>query len=218
MRHRATPEGVDAATITIFTFAGLPFVAAVDKLPEPIGLRWHHAGPAKFFAEEAAYGQGLVANLLGFQSHVRPSREQSVVRVALHQFGRSPGALAISGGHNDELVHGFEVPVHAHEFGRQPIKQLDIGGWLTLGAEILCGFHDANAEILFPNAVHRHARSKRIVCGDQPTRQGETVWRRALREGMENGRGSRANQLALAQEPATDQAVRLARLFELNHD
>src|SRR5690349_20436614 len=97
MRCRATPEGVEAATILILAFAGLPFVAAVNDLPDAVGLRLHYAWAANLVAEQSADGEHLVAEHFGFEADARTASEQAVVRIALNQIGGNLGALAIGG-------------------------------------------------------------------------------------------------------------------------
>src|SRR5439155_21296614 len=83
VRHGSTPERIDAPSISILAFAGLPFIPAVNHLPKTIWLRRHHAWAAEFVTEEPTRGQGLIANLLGFQPDMRATCEQAVVRIAL---------------------------------------------------------------------------------------------------------------------------------------
>ena len=82
--------------------------------------------------------------------------------------------LAIRGAGDDQLVHALGGPI-AHEFDREPVEQFRMRRQSALDAEVVFGLDDAPAKVLLPDAVHKDTRRKRIVCGDDPTREVEAI-------------------------------------------
>ena len=84
-----------------------------------------------------------------------------------------------------------------------------MGGRITLRPEVLARRHQAAAEHLLPEAVHRHPARQRIGVVDQPAGQAEAVPRHRRRHRRKDGRDAGCDPLArLVVHPAV-QDVRL---------
>ena len=124
MRHGAPPKSIKAATITVVPLAGIPFIAAVNDLPKPIGLRREHTRPAHFFAEQARNSQSLIANHFRRQPLSRPASEQAILGVTRPLLRLGRGILLIGARLNDQPHQPLHVPAAVDELGGEPIEQL----------------------------------------------------------------------------------------------
>jgi hypothetical protein len=57
-----------------------------------------------------------------------------------------------------------------------PVEQFWMRGSLALRSEIFRSLDQAAAEVMLPDAIHRHARCQRILRAHEPSRQIEPVW------------------------------------------
>ena len=84
----------------------------------------------------------------------------------------------------------------------------------ALDAEVLSGFHHANAKELLPKPVHVDARGKGMGRVHQPLRQAQPVLRRVLGPGRQNGRNARLHFFAFLVVFAAHQHEGVARFVE----
>ena len=99
------------------------------------------------------------------------------------------------------------------ELDGQPIEQVRVGRQLAADAEIVRRFHQAEAENLFPVAIDRHPRRQGIGGAHEPVGQLQAVGRAGPAWRLEQGRHAGADLLALVEEVAANQDVRLAPLL-----
>ena len=90
---------------------------------------------------------------------------------------------------------------------------------LALQAEVLHCFHDAGAEILLPETIHRHPRGERMGGVEQPLRQAQAILRRVLGPRRKNRRDARLHFLAFLVVFTPQQQERISGLvgFFRNH-
>ena len=135
-------------------------------------------GPPSLRDQQAAGGQGVVADHLGVHAEPRPAREQPVLRVLLELLRRAPRP---TGGRSAEVDQQLEEPLHVParlaELDGQPVEQLGMRGKLAADAEVAGRADQAGAEDLLPEPVDRDAGRQRVLGPEQPLRQAEPVAR-----------------------------------------
>ena len=173
-RHRGIrsgppPEGVEGAAVAVVAHARGPGPLAVEGgLPEAVGLRRVDRRTAHLVAQQAAQGQGLVADHLRLEAIPGRPCQEPVPRVFRLQLGPDLRRLAIRRRGDDQAEQGLRVPARAHVLAGQPVEQLGMARRLALGAEVLLGLDQADAEQLRPEPVDGDARGQRIAGIDEP--------------------------------------------------
>ena len=69
----------------------------------------------------------------------------------------------------------FGAPFVFDQFHGEPVEQLGMGWRRAKFSEVVKAGDDAPAEVVFPNAVHPHARGEGMVRLREPTREGEAI-------------------------------------------
>ena len=183
----ASPESVDTAAIECFAFAG---GRGFEGLGDVVGV---DGRAADFFHEEAAGGEGLVADHFGGEAVTRTAGEPDIFRIVGHDLGSGEAALAVGLREDDGFMQGFHVPAGADEFAGEPVEEFGIFGAVTLAAEVVGGLDEAAAEEGLPEAIHRHAREQRMARVGEPACEAEAVARLIGWKGGEGGGGVGAN-------------------------
>ncbi|HTN89909.1 MAG TPA: hypothetical protein VL242_39810, partial [Sorangium sp.] len=75
---------------------------------------------------------------------------------------------------DEEALH---VPAAFAEFHGEPVEQFGMGGRISHDAEVFAGLHQARAEELLPEAIHRHAGGEGVRRTDEPLGEAEAVLR-----------------------------------------
>ena len=83
-------------------------------------------GPPILRDQQAAGGQGVVADHLGVHAEARAARQQPVLRVLLQLLGRRDGRLAVGGRRDQQLEELLHVPAGLAELDGQPVEQLGV--------------------------------------------------------------------------------------------
>ena len=91
-------------------------------------------------------------------------------------------------------------------------------GLFALHAEVLRRLHQADAEVLLPEAIHRHARGQRMFGTDEPLRKPEPIRRRIRRQRRQNRGHARRDFVAFLVVFAAHQHERVARLLHFLGD
>ena len=183
-RALAFPIGVEAAAILALACVRHVFLRVVerDRFPQARRLIRLHALPADVFDQQAADDQRRVAHAL---RHPRGSAGRA-------RASDSPDrARATRGVTFDDCRYVADVTISLCIcFTSQPLRTNSVAsqssnsgcdGMLALHAEILRRLHQARAEVLLPEAIHRHARGERMLRINQPLREAQPVGRRVLR-------------------------------------
>src|SRR5688572_27573930 len=89
---------------------------------------------------------------------------------------------------------------------------------LTLGPEVLDGFHNAVSKVHLPVTIHGNARSKRMRFAHQPTREPEAVRRRVLRQWRQSGRNTGEYLLTTIAIVAAREHVTISRFLGFLHN
>ena len=199
-RGGAFPEGVEAASVegvagVLLVNAGVA-AAVGDGFPDVLGLVGAHAFAAERVVHQTTDEEGVVAHDFGVEAVAGGAAEQAILGVGGEQFGADAGVLAVGGRGDDGLHEALHVPAFLLEGGGEPVEEFGMGGRLALRAEVVGGFHNAEAEELLPETVHRDARGEGMLRVHEPAGEGEAVGRVALRQRGENGGGVRIHALA----------------------
>ena len=210
----ASPERVHTATIECFACAG---GRGFEGFRDVVGV---NGRAADFFHEEAAGGEGLVADHFGGEAVTRTAGEPDIFRIVGHDLGSGEAALAVGLREDDGFMQGFYVPAGADEFAGEPVEEFGIFGAVTLAAEVVGGLDEAATEEGLPEAIHRHAREQRMARVGEPAGEAEAVARLIGRKGGEGGGGVGANGgAALIVFTALEDVGRLGlREFAHDHD
>ena len=180
------PEDVEAAAVEgLAVVLPVALVAEGGLLPDSRGLVGVHGGAAGFVHEEAARGEGLVAEHPGRHAVARAAREEAVLRVRGREFRAHAGGLAVGLARDEEPEEPLHVPSGVAEARGQPVQELGVDGPLALPPEILRRRGEADAEEHLPEAVDRDARREGVPGRHEPAREAETVPGRIVGEGRE---------------------------------
>ena len=184
----------------------------------PSGWYGKDARPADLAIEQAADGQGVVADHLGVQAEAAArgdSRRLNGSRRASSAVSRR--RLPIGRRGDDQLVHRLQAPFPLDELDGQPVEQFRVGRRFALGAEVLARLDEAAAEEARPEPIHRHAAGQRVVRVDQPAGQAQAVGRLPGRQRVQLRRHAGLDRLAEVLEVAAEHDVRRPRLRQLLH-
>ena len=161
-RHRALPEGIEAAAVQVLA-ASLPIIfVRIQLAPETRRLIRIDRRASDLVDEQTGDGERLIANHVRREAHVRTAREESILRVALQHLWSDARRLTVRGAEHDGLLHRLHVPPRADELSGQPVEQLRMRGRLALRAEVLHGLDETGAEIHLPEPVGGDACRQRV--------------------------------------------------------
>ena len=121
--------------------------------------------------EVAAEGEQGVAERLRIEPAAREAGEQLVVRIARERGVATRGGKPVGARQHDLPVQGLDGPAARAELLCEVIKQLGMGRWFALFAEIVRRRHEAAAEMVLPDAIHHHASGEWIVRRQDPVGQ-----------------------------------------------
>src|SRR5207245_4755381 len=140
-----------------------------------------------FFAQQTTDIKRIVADHLGIETETRSAGEQPVLRIGFELLWSHSGTLAISCRGDNQPHHMFDVPrwlrgsravgTHAaiSKFACQPIQELGVRWPFALSAEVIRGFHQADAEELLPQSIDRDASGQRMISADEPAGKIQTI-------------------------------------------
>ena len=151
----------------------------------------------------------MIADRLGAEADPGAAGEQAVLGVGGVGLCRGGGRLAVGRAADDLAEHRLLAPlVVVAEAEGEMVEQFRVGGFRAGRAEILEGFHEAEAEELFPEAVDHDPGGERVVLGNQPAGEGEPVGRGVIGKLSEEGGDAGAfDELVLFQPVAADEQV-----------
>ena len=96
-------------------------------------------------------------------------RQQTIARIFLGESWCRFRALAIGRAGNQFAKQRFHVPMKiVLEMKGKPVQQFRMAGFLTDTSEIFKSLDDSCAEELFPVAIHRGTRGKRLAGREEP--------------------------------------------------
>jgi hypothetical protein len=159
--------------------------------PESEWLIGFYSGTSGFIYEETAECECIVANHFGLQSRAEGTGPEAVFRIVIMILGAEVGRLAVGSRGDDLANHSLRVPSVLTEINSEPIEQFGMGRELSLSTEVCRGTDDSVAEEKLPKLIRCDAGGEGVVLGEKPVCESETVGRRILRHGRENGRGAR---------------------------
>ena len=145
-------------------------------------------------------------------------REQAVLRILGAHRRRGFRGLTIRRRGDDEFLHLLHVPIHADELSGQPVEEFGMRRLVALRAKIFRRLHQAGAEVLLPEAIHRHACGQRVRRIDQPAREAEAIGGRAGGQGREEGGKTGLHLVALLVVFTADEHEGVARLLHFLRD
>ena len=122
--------------------------------------------------------------------------------------------MAIRRGCHQQLEEALDVPALLAELDGEPVEQLGMAGCVAGDAEIPAGPHQAVAEHLLPEAIHRDAGRQRVLRTEQPLRKAQAVVRQIGRHRRQRMRRFGLHLVAPLVVVAAVQNVR-RRLFRL---
>jgi hypothetical protein len=96
----------------------------------------------------------------------------------------------------------FERPAVTHQLNRQPVEQLRMRRRLALHAEVVERGDDAGPKDRRPLPIHRHPRGERVLLGDDPAGEVETIRLPVNFERRQHGGNARLDRLLGLQELA----------------
>ena len=125
--------------------------------------------------QQAAGGQGVVADHLRVHPEPRPAREQPVLRVLLDLLRRGRRRLPVGGRGDQELEEPLHVPARLAELDGQPVEQLGMRGKLAADPEVSRRADQAGPEDFLPEPVDRHPGGQRMLGPEQPPGKAQPV-------------------------------------------
>ena len=182
-RAGTAPKRVETAAVEGLTFAG---GGGFEGLGDVVGV---DRRTTDFFNEQAAGGEGLVANHLGGEAMAGTAGEPGVLRIVGHDLRGREAALAVSIGEDDGFEEGFHIPARADEFAGEPVEEFGVLGAIALGAEVVGGLDEALTEEGLPKAIYGHAGQQRVIGGGEPAGKAEAVARLVGGESGKRRRG-----------------------------
>src|SRR5690606_18055794 len=184
-----------------------PAVPAPGEIGDAFGKRRVDARAADPLVEEPGGEKGAVADHRRGQAKARSAREEAILRVARQELGRRVRALPVGRRENDRPQEALESVARLAELDRELIEELGMARQRAADAEVARRLDDPATEEGLPDAVRDDAREERISLIDDPTREAETVSRRAVGKRMEElghaglDRLTRLEELAAMAEP-----------------
>src|SRR5437899_3323618 len=122
MRRRPPKMCVEAATVAIRASAWRPGPFDLAKGHDAIRLRWKNRRAAQLGSEQAAGGEGDVADDFGVEPQAGLASEQVIIGIDQVEFRPRTRGLALGGGSNGEAMDGLEAAFLSDQLGREPIE------------------------------------------------------------------------------------------------
>ena len=176
MRCGPLEKGVEAAAVSIFSLASVPFeLVGITQSRHPSRQRREDARPAEFVREKSGHREAKIAHDLRFHPKPVLARQQLVGGIDLAKLLAMGRRLLIGRGRHNRFDHLLTTPSQPPVIGGKPIEQLRVDWTLTPHPKIVHGAHQPLTEQFVPEVIRQDPGRQWVVLRNQPVRKIQPV-------------------------------------------
>ena len=138
-------------------------------------MRGEDARAAHLEGKQSGRLERTVTDEFRVEPEAAAAGKQEIFFILLGELARDDGGLAVRGAGDDEAVEFLHGPTGLDEIDGEPIEQLGVRGRLALVAEVFEQAHKAVPEEGLPLTIDRDAGGERVLRGEEPAGEGQSV-------------------------------------------